>query len=229
MQAVILAGGRGERLRPLTDTVPKPMVKVGETPFLLLLLNLLKKYDLRKILLCAGYKANVIKDFFGDGSKYGLSIEYSVEPEFLGTAGALKHAADLLEDEFLLLNGDTYIDLDYNNFISFAKRMNKVCTMLVYNGSNNDVQFNLKIDSINMIEDYSKNPKHSFNATDAGIYFVKKGILDYIHTQKSSLEPDVFLDLISAKQLAGFPTKTRFYDIGNMDRLHLFSREFEKQ
>ncbi|MGH9922715.1 MAG: nucleotidyltransferase family protein, partial [Nitrososphaerales archaeon] len=187
MQTVILAGGRGERLRPLTDTVPKPMVKVSETPFLLVLLNLLKKYGLRKTLLCVGYKAEVIRDFFGDGSRFGLHIEYSVEPEFLGTAGALKHATKLLEEEFLLLNGDTFVNVDYNDFISFAKEMNKVCTMLVYKDQNNDLQFNVRIGPENMIEDYSKIPKTSFNATDAGIYFVKKEILNYIHKQKSSL------------------------------------------
>src|SRR3989338_1997571 len=119
MQTVILAGGRGTRLSPITNMIPKPMVTVKDKPFLEYLLLMLKRNSLEKILLCVGYLGEKIEVYFGDGRRLGMEIKYSYEKEPLGTAGGLKLAENLLEEEFLVLYGDSYLDIDYSAFIYF--------------------------------------------------------------------------------------------------------------
>jgi NDP-sugar pyrophosphorylase family protein len=113
MQVAILVGGLATRLRPLTSSLPKAMLPIKGKPFLEYQVALLNYHNVRDIVLCVGYLKEKIKDYFGDGGKLGVNIQYSEEEELLGTAGALKNAELLLEDEFLLLNGDSYLPVDY--------------------------------------------------------------------------------------------------------------------
>lgn len=226
-QVVILAGGRGSRLAPLSNSLPKPMISVQGRPFLEILLQLLQSRGLSKFLLLTGYLHNKISDYFNDGSNLGVSIKYSVEHEPLGTAGALKNAEKLLEDDFLLLNGDTFSDIDYNNFIRFSNDRNKICSMLCYNGPIfDDIKYNLTFVKNDVI-DYSKmTTKNSFNAVDAGLYFMKKDITKLLKNEFSGLEEKIFPLLISDNQLSGLATKSRFYDIGTVERLGTFNSMF---
>ena len=228
LQTAILVGGRGTRLKSLTDNLPKPMVSVQGRPFLEILLRLLQSKGLSKFLLLTGYLHTAISDYFGDGSKFGIHIEYSVEPEPLGTAGALRNAENLLEKEFLLLNGDTFSDIDYDAFIKSSKNRNNICSMLCYNGPLFDeVRYNLILGRNYAIIDYSKTSTDKrFNAVDAGLYFMRKDILSVIKNRVSSLEGEIFPFLISAKQLYGFTTQVMFYDIGTIDRLNGFNKMF---
>ena|SRR2546428_4655749 len=228
LQTVILVGGRGTRLKSLTDNLPKPMVPVQGRPFLEILLRLLQSKGLSRFLLLTGYLHDVISDYFGDGSKFGISIEYSTESDFLGTAGALKNAGYLLEEEFLLLNGDTFSDINYDEFLKFSRNKNTICTMLCYNGPLYDhTKYNLNFERNHVIIDYSKTATGSrFNAIDAGLYFARKEILSIIKNRVSSLETEIFPLLISAKQLSGFATQRMFYDIGTIERLTRFSEVF---
>lgn len=111
MQTVILAGGRGSRLVPLTDDIPKPMILIKDRPFLEYMILMLKRNFLKKILLCVGYLGHKIEDYFKDGHRWGVQIRYFYEKELLGTGGALKLASDLIEEKFLLLYGDSYLDI----------------------------------------------------------------------------------------------------------------------
>jgi NDP-sugar pyrophosphorylase family protein len=128
MQAVILAGGLGTRLRPLTAKRPKAMVSIAGRPFLEYQIGLLRDAGIDDIVLCVGYLAEQIIDYFGDGSSFGVRLRYSVERErLLGTAGAVKQAEPLLTDIFFLTYGDSYLRLDYravwnysNGLISWA-------------------------------------------------------------------------------------------------------------
>jgi len=114
MKAVILAGGFGKRLRPLTDNRPKPLIEVDGVPILFLQMEWLKKFGINEMVLCIGYRKEVIMNLIGDGSNFGIKVEYAIEEEPLGTAGALKNAEALLRDEtsFLVLNGDIITDID---------------------------------------------------------------------------------------------------------------------
>lgn len=228
LQTVILVGGRGTRLNSLTDKLPKPMVPIQGIPFLEILLKLLQNKGLSRFLLLTGYLHNVIADHFGNGSKFGISIKYSVESELLGTAGALKNAENLLENEFLLMNGDTFSNIDYEKFIKSSKNRNSICSMLCYTGPVfDDVQYNLTLEE-NQVVKYSKTfTQDQFNAVDAGLYFIRKDLLSIIRNRISALEDEIFPLLITQKQLSGFSTQTKFYDIGTIERLAIFNTMFK--
>ena len=117
MKAVVMAGGDGARLRPLTIGRPKPMVPLVNKPVMLHILELLKSHGITDIVVTLRYLASVIQDFFGDGSHLGMNISYVVEDSPLGTAGSVKHAAQLLDDTFLVISGDALTDFDLQSII----------------------------------------------------------------------------------------------------------------
>ena len=115
MQAVILAGGLGTRLGPITARVPKPMVPVAGVPYLEHQLRLLERQSIRNVVVLTGYLGNMVEEYFGDGRRLGLSIRYSRENTPLGTGGALRLAAQLLDEQFLVIYGDSYLAIDYRD------------------------------------------------------------------------------------------------------------------
>src|SRR6266511_1495944 len=112
MQAVILVGGEGTRLRPLTSTVPKPVVPLVDRPFIAYMLEWLRSHGVDDVVMSCGFLATAVRNVLGDGSQYGLRLRFIEEPEPRGTAGALKYAEDLLDGRFLMLNGDVLTDID---------------------------------------------------------------------------------------------------------------------
>ncbi len=112
-QAVILAGGLGTRMRPITETIPKPMIMVAGKPFLQHQLGLMSRAGIEEALLLVAYLGEQIQEYFGDGAKFGCKVSYSFEPSPLGTGGALKNAEAQLQDQFVVVNGDTYLAIDY--------------------------------------------------------------------------------------------------------------------
>ena len=115
LQAVILAGGLGTRLRPLTLKVPKPMVDINGKPFLEIKLKDMLKKGIRDYVFCIGYLGNMIEEYFGDGSRFGARIRYSYDGEkLLGPIGALKNAQNLLDEDFIVTYGDNYVDVNYH-------------------------------------------------------------------------------------------------------------------
>jgi NDP-sugar pyrophosphorylase family protein len=116
MKAVLMAGGLGTRLRPLTYAIPKPLLPIGDRPILEILLRQLARHGLTDAIICTGYKAELIKSYFGDGSRLGVAITYADEREPLGTAGALRLVADRLAEPFLMVNGDILTRLDFAAF-----------------------------------------------------------------------------------------------------------------
>ena len=230
-QIVILAGGKGTRLKPLTDTVPKPMIKIEGIPFLEILLRFLNSKGFTNFVLCVGHLSDVIQNHFLNGNHLGINIEYSTESQQLGTAGAIKNASNLLEKEFLLVNGDTFIDMDFQKLIEFAHKNKKLCTMTVFHGYNSsDFQNNLFLDKDSLVCKYSKDKKlKELNFVDAGMYFLKKNVLDLFENNGFlSLEYEIFPKLIEKKQLAGFPINSRFYDIGSFSKMEKFKEMIKK-
>ena len=228
MQSVILVGGLGKRLHPITHEIPKPMVLVNRKPFLEYLVFLLRTNGLTNILLLTGYLGKVIENYFGDGSKFGVSISYSREQSPLGTGGALKNAKCKLKEEFLLLNGDTFLQLDFAKFISFFNKQDGIGITAVYNNVENIAPNNILLDNSNLILSYDKQNPERMSHVDAGVSILKKRFLELIPEKKTfSLEEEAFPMLIRKKELMGFPIKERFYDIGTFGRLRMF-REFLK-
>ena len=229
MQAVVLAGGLGTRLGPLTETIPKVMVQVRDKPFLLHLLELLKRGGIRNIVLCVGYRGGQIRDFFGDGEDLGIRIGYSEEKgELLGTGGALKQAQSLLDEHFFVINGDTYIPLEYGEVHrAFIKRAKKAL-MVVYRGDIG-VRNNVELDDRLMVIKHDKERlSPDLRYVDAGVLVLRREALDFIPDRCSiSLEKGLYLLLMQRQELAAYITEQRFYDMGTPEGLKIFG-EFLK-
>lgn len=221
-QVVILAGGLGTRLRPITETVPKPMVPVNGLPFLEWQLRDLKSQGFTRILLLIAYLGEQIQDYFGDGHSRGLNIEYAFEPEPLGTGGALKNALTKLDEEFFLVNGDSYLEAPLTEMAE-AKRDFDALVSVYDNHDPVPVIPNLKVSGTKVVA-YEKDagPARGFDKIDSGIYFLKRRLVEDAPDGQFMLA-DLWLPLIKAGRLGAFEVANRFYDIGTIDRL----REFE--
>ncbi len=222
MQTVILAGGKGTRLKPLTYQIPKSLVPIHGKPFLHYQLEFIKSFNLNNVLLLVSYLGDQIEDYFGDGSRFGLKIEYSYEEIPLGTGGALKNAGDKLSDEFLLLNGDTYLPIDYDAFIKYFKEFDKIGTITAYDNPEEIVPNNIAVGISNLVVNYNKKDSRGMTHVDAGVMVFKKELLNFIpEGQTSSLEENTFNELIKRKELAAFVINQRFYDMGNFKELEV--------
>jgi len=219
MQAVILVGGKGTRLRPLTNTVPKPLIDINGKPFLQYQLELIKSFS-TDILLLVSYLGEKIEKYFGDGSKLGLKIEYCYEKNPLGTGGALNNTENKLQDEFILFNGDTYLHIDYGKLIEYFHQYKSIGVVVVYDNSEKIAPNNIVIDKSGMVTGCNRKDSKNMSHIHAGIMIFKKNILDFIPKGKiCSMEEDVFPKLIKARQLYGFETNQRFYDMGSPKEL----------
>ena len=159
MQAVILAGGAGTRLYPLTLNTPKAMLKIKGQPFLLHVIEELKRSGIKDFVFCIGYLADQFKEFFGDGTRHGIKISYSVEKEFMGTAGALKMAERHLKKDFFVINGDTYLPADYTCVYKAFKHSGKTGMLVLYDNHEKIAEPNIAVDKKYMVTGYIKREK----------------------------------------------------------------------
>lgn len=220
MQSVIVAGGLGTRLRPITYEVPKSMVRVNGKPFLEHQIQRLESGGIKTLLLCIGYLGEQIREYFGDGSRFGVNIKYSVEEKPLGTGGALKNAEKELEKEFILLNGDTVTQVDYKKLMEIHKSSGKTGLVLLYDNSERIAANNISLGKDGLVTAYSKKSSIGMTHVDAGVYVFNKKVLSLIpKNRKVSLEAEIFPKLIKQKELLGCKTKQRFYDMGTPERL----------
>lgn len=228
MQAVILAGGLGIRLGDMTLSTPKGMLPFGGKPFLHHVIRLLKNQGIRDLVICIGYLGEKVRDFFGDGHSAGVSIRYSEEGEkLLGTGGALKQALNLLDSDFLVLNGDTYLPIDYHEVAKEFSRAGRKTMVVVYNNKVDTlVRNNIALDSNQMVVRYDKkgiSPGLSY--VDAGVIMLRKEALAYIPEGITvSIEDGIYGPLMEQGELAAFVTGQRFYDIGTPEQRSVFEK-----
>jgi NDP-sugar pyrophosphorylase family protein len=226
MQAIILAGGLGTRLRRLTSMIPKSMVTILGRPFLAYQLELLKSYEITDIVLSIGYLGDQIRDYFGNGSRMGLRLTYSFEEKPMGTGGGIKSASHLLKDEFFVIYGDSYLPIDYREVQDFFKKSSKMGLLVAYDNKRDDtaVPSNVCIDENMFVTNYNKSFNYNtLDFVEAGVLAFKKTILNFIPNNKTvSLEQEIFPALITQRELISFITNQRFYDIGSSDRLRKF-------
>lgn len=222
MQVAILAGGLGTRLHPLTQSVPKPMVPIRGRPFLEYQINLVRRYGFTRILLLVGYLAEVIEQYFHDGQPWGVTITYSVEPSPLGTAGALKLAEKELEDQFLLLNGDTYLPVDYADIAQRLSAWRGLGLMAAYANPDGIAPNNLALSTDGCVLSYDKFHDSGQTHVDAGVYGFRKRVLDLIELgMVRGLEEHILPGLAQRGELLAYPVRERYYDIGTFERLGL--------
>lgn len=176
--AVILAGGKGTRLRPYTVAMPKPLVPIGDKPILEIIITQLVKYGFDKIIITVNHQADIIMAYFGDGSKWGVKIEYSLEDKPLGTMGPLKLLGENIPQEFLVTNGDVLSDIDYSSFLESHKRSKKIFTIACHKRVQISDYGVLEVRN-NVLTDFREKPESHFMVS-MGVYAVTREILDYI-------------------------------------------------
>lgn len=227
MQAVILAGGLGTRLRPLTERTPKPMVEAGGRPFLEYIVEHLAQQGFERLLLLVGYLGRHITEHFGDGKRFGVAIDYAWEPAPLGTAGALRNAAAQLAGSFLVLYGDSFLPIDYRLVSEAFLRSGGQGLIVVYDNriAPTGVPNNVALHPDGRVARYAKGRGGNDLAyVEAGALCLRREVVERLPaSQPVSLEEDVYPRLIRDGQLHSLVTRQRFFDIGTPERLSEFA------
>lgn len=218
MKAVVLCGGEGTRLRPLTVAVPKPMLPVGYRPILEHRIAHLKKHGIKHIILSVGYLREVIMKYFEDGSRFGVQIYYVTEDRPLDTGGAIRNAKPLIgEETFFAMNGDIITDADLTEMLRFHRRNGGIATILLVPVENVSRFGVVEMDD-SRIKRFVEKPKPEeapSNLINGGLYIFEPEVFDYIKSDRCSLERDVFPKLAEDGQLYGFVDKNCYWiDIG---------------
>jgi len=225
-QAVILAGGLGTRMRPVTETIPKPMIPVCGKPFLEHQLTLLRKHGMERVLLLVSYLGEQIEEYFQQGDTLNMKIGYSYEPSPLGTGGALKNASSKLEEKFLLLNGDTFLDVDYASVISDFMRYKPKAVIVARRSPDMPVPNNLAVSTAGQVTAYQKRNPENMTCTDAGAIVLSREVLDDIAPMKvCSLEEQIFPRLIQRGEMRAWVTSEPFFDMGSPSGLQALSEK----
>jgi histidinol-phosphate phosphatase family protein len=221
-QAVILAGGVGTRLRPLTYSRPKPLVSLNGRPFLEYLVEMLRKNGISEIVLLLGYLHEQIVAHFGDGSAFGVQIRYSTGDVSLETGARLLKARELIQERFLLMYGDNYWPLDLQKLVRYHNEKCTTATVTVYSNKDGTSRNNTFVDDDGYVARYDKSRKDSrLNGVEIGFFVVDKQVFDLMPDSNFSFEREVFPKLIEARQLAGYVTDHKYYSIGSPERLQL--------
>lgn len=227
MRAVILAGGEGRRLRPYTTVLPKPLMPLGNQPILETVVKQLARDGYTDLTFAVGYLSQLIEAYFGDGSKFGVNIDYSHEDKPLGTVGPLK-LIDGLEDNFLVMNGDILTDLDYGDLMAKHKASDAVATICVYQ---KDVPVSLGVldlDDNDEVTGYTEKPTLHYTAS-TGIYCFKRDVLEHIPDDQRFDLPDLVLKLIAEqKRVFAYRFAGKWLDIGRPEDYEQATDEFER-
>jgi N-acetyl-alpha-D-muramate 1-phosphate uridylyltransferase len=228
VQVVILAGGLATRLGELSLNTPKSMIPIEGKPFLEYQIDLLKHQGFREILLCVGHLGEMIEAYFGRGDRLGVDLTYSWEPVPLGTGGALKNAESLLQEEFILLYGDSFLPIDYATAIKNFRLFNKLATMVVYKNFNKYDKSNVVVNEQRILI-YAKNVEHpEMYFIDAGLTLYKKEVVDLL-LQGQKVDLGLMIQkLVFMGELFAWEINQRFYEIGSLKGLEDFQSYVKK-
>ena len=223
MQALILAGGKGTRLRPLTVYTPKPIVPVLNRPFLLYQIDILRRAGVTDITLSLNYQPDKIEHLLGDGADHGVNLRYVTEPSPMGTGGAYKFAAEAIRDTTIVFNGDILTDLDIFKVIAFHAQKKAEATIVLTPVENPSAYGLVETNSDGRVLRFLEKPKPeeiadlTTNNINAGIYILEPGVLDLIpEGENSSFEYNIFPELLKCKKefFAFVMDKNYWRDIG---------------
>lgn len=217
MIAVILAGGKGTRLKPYTNVFPKPLMPIGDHPILEILIRQLESNGFTDIFMAVGHLAELIKLFFGEGDKYNVNITYKKENEPLGTAGPLGQMKDELDDHFIMMNGDLLTTINFKELVDYHKKSGAIATIALKK-RNVHIDFGVvEVDDANDITDYIEKPDLEY-LVSMGVYVFDPRVLEYIEPGKYLDFPDLIKKLISnGEKVKGYPYDGYWLDMGRPD------------
>jgi NDP-sugar pyrophosphorylase family protein len=228
MKAVILAGGKGTRLRPYTNIFPKPLVPIDDKPVLEIIISKLAKNGIHDIILAVGHLSELIKTFFDDGSKFGVNIEYSSEDKPLGTAGPLLMMRDKLNETFLLMNGDVLTDIDISDLIKFHHDQQALATVALVNRKVEVDYGVVETDDQSSITQWTEKPTIE-NLVSMGIYILEPEVLNYIPDNEPFDIPELIRTLIANNKLVkGYLFNGFWLDLGKSEDYEQAVKEADK-
>lgn len=220
-KALILAGGEGVKMRPLTYEMPKTMLPVKGRPILEHILDLLRNHEIREIYIVIGHLGEKIQEYFGDGQKFGVKINYIEEKESMGTGGALNLAKKYLEKEnFLMMWSDLLIDIDLDDFIAYHLEEKPILTAALTSVSDPSGYGAVKLHRNTIVEFHEKPSKKNIPSylVSAGVFVVDPRIFEYLNKSSSfDLEDKVFPELIKQNQVKGYIFEGQWFDVGTYD------------
>lgn len=226
-KVVLMVGGLGTRLHPLTKDTPKPMLKVGDKPILHTIVERFASYGFVNIAMCVNYKAKTIQDYFGNGEKFGVQIEYVLEQERMGTAGALSLLTTRPGEAFFVMNGDLLTNVNFESLLDYHQTHQAAATMCV---REYDFQVPYGVVNIdgNKVTSIVEKPVHKFFVS-AGIYMLSPQVLDLIPNGEYYDMPTLFEKLIAQNQnTVSFPIHEYWLDIGRMNEYEQANREYNE-
>lgn len=226
-RAIILAGGRGTRLKPYTTVLPKPLMPIGDYPILEVIIRQLAYYGFKHITLAVNHQADIIKAFFNNGSRWGIHIDYSIEHKPLSTMAPLSLISDL-PDNFLVMNGDILTDLNFDEFFKYHIRSKNIFTISSYERSQKLEYGVLQKNDMNQLIGFKEKPIEKIEVS-MGIYMINKKVLNYIPNDKTYGFDDLMLDLIKDNCFAAIKRYDGYWlDIGKQDDYLQAVEEFDK-
>jgi len=214
-KAVILAGGRGTRMRPFTYEIPKPLIPVQGKPLIQHTIDLLMQYNIREVIFSIGYLGDKIKEYFGNGNKFGVKISYVEEDEALGTAGPLNLMKEKLKESFIMFNGDILANMDLFDFIKFHTRHRGLATIALKSIPDPSRYGTVKMEG-NIITEFMEKPQEQVKhgLINAGVYVMEPEVIDYIPKGRVMMEDEVFPRLAEEGRLYGYPFRGQWFDTG---------------
>jgi len=228
MQAIILAGGLGTRLRPLTDNTPKPLLLIKGKPIMQYAIENLKKQGITNIILGISYHADKIKEYFGDGSKFGVNIQYSIEEEPLGTGGAVKQAVENIKEPFILAWGDNLMDVNFNEMMEIHKRNNAVLTMALTPREDVEHFGAAKLEGEKIIG-FIEKPKREeapSNLINAGAFIINPDALDILPEGKSNIERECFEKIVEQGNVYSYKHEGQWFPTDTLEKYKKADKEF---
>jgi dTDP-glucose pyrophosphorylase len=224
-QVVLMTGGLGTRLRPLTNETPKPMLKVGGKPLLESIILGFKKHGFIEIILSVGYKSEIIENYFGDGSNFGVNIKYIHEDKRMGTAGALNFMRELLSEPFFVMNGDLLTNINFEHMMDYHVENSSVATMAVREYDFQVPYGVVKSEGVD-IKSIVEKPIHSFYVS-GGVYVLDAKVLDFVPENEFFDMPTLFEKVIEKNlKSISFPIREYWLDIGRMEEFEKANSEY---
>ena len=226
-KVVLMVGGLGTRLYPLTKNIPKPMLKVGNRPILETIILNFKKYGFTDIILGVSYKSEIIENYFGDGSNFGVSIKYIHEEKRMGTAGALSLIRDELNEPFFVMNGDLLTNINFEHMMDYHIQNSSTATMGVREYDFQIPYGVVHVDGIN-IKSIEEKPVHNFYVS-GGVYVLNPDSLQYIPQNEYFDMPTLFENIIAdGKKSVSFPIREYWLDIGRIEEFEKANNEYKE-
>lgn len=233
MKVVIMAGGKGTRITSVASDIPKPMILIEGKPVLEHEIECLRKQGFTDLILTVSHLGNIIMDYFGDGSKFGVHIEYYFEKEPLGNAGALFKIKDQLTDDFLLLNADAMFDVDFNRFVAYHKQHNGLVTLFTHPNSHPYDSGLIVSNASCQVEQWlakeDVRPTYYKNRINAGLHVINKEVLNQtINTKKIDLDRQLLKPLAGTGKMYCYDSPEYVKDMGTPERYYAVCADFKE-